>query len=134
VGLLTGFLKFTFTKSGRAFWLVVVLIVLMILFVHLPSTASLYVRLFLAIIFVLFLPGYSLVELVFVSDKSVTRIERIAFSFGLSTAVVILLCYLLNYSPWGIRLEPLLVSISLFSIICIALATIRKYKNQSRLG
>jgi uncharacterized membrane protein len=114
-------------KSGRAFWLVFVIIILMTLFTYLPRNTFLYARLFLAIVFVLYLPGYSLTELVFASNKDVTRIERIAYSFGLSIAVVILLCYILNYSPLGICLEPLLVSISLFSIICIALATIRKY-------
>lgn len=101
----------------------------MILWVYFLSGVS-YVRLFLAVVYVLFLPGYSLVELVFMFDKDVTSVERIAYSFGLSIAAVILLCYLLNYSPWGIRLEPLLFGISLFTMFCISLATVRKYRHQ----
>jgi uncharacterized membrane protein len=128
---LKDFLNFTLTKNGRAFWFVIIITVLMIFFVHMRSiTYLLYVRLFLSIIFVLYLPGYSLVELVFASDKDVSKVEQIAYSFGLSVAVVILLCYLLNYSTWGIRLEPLVISISLFSITCTTLASIRKYKKQ----
>jgi uncharacterized membrane protein len=121
--------KFTFTKDGRNLWLVFAFNALMILWIYFLSEVS-YVRLFLAVVYVLFLPGYSLVELVFMFDKDVTGVERIAYSFGFSIAAVILLSYLLDYSPWGIRLEPLLIGISLFTIVCIILATVRKFKNQ----
>lgn len=42
-------------------------------------------------------------------------IERIALSFGLSIAVVPLLGLLLNFTPFGIRLVPIVVSILVFS-------------------
>jgi uncharacterized membrane protein len=42
-------------------------------------------------------------------------IERIALSFGLSIAVVPLLGLLLNFTPFGIRLQPIILTILVFS-------------------
>jgi uncharacterized membrane protein len=44
-------------------------------------------------------------------------IERIALSFGMSLAVVPLLGLILNYTPWGIRLESILYSVASFIFI-----------------
>ena len=45
---------------------------------------------------------------------SLGGIERLALSFGLSIAVVPLIGLVLNYTPWGITLYPILISITLF--------------------
>ncbi len=74
--------------------------------------------------FVLFIPGYTLVQLLFPS-REMDIIERIALSIGLSLAVVPLTGFLLNYSPWGIMLDPIVISISILSI---ALATTGVYR------
>ncbi len=74
--------------------------------------------------FVLFIPGYTLVQLLFPS-REMDIIERIALSIGLSLAVVPLTGFLLNYSPWGIMLDPIVISISILSI---ALATAGVYR------
>ena len=42
--------------------------------------------------------------------------ERLAYSFGLSLAVVTLLGLLLNFTDWGIRLAPTIATIALFTI------------------
>ena len=77
-------------------------------------------------VFVLFVPGYALVQLLF-PKKEMDLIERVAFSIGLSLAVVPLVGFLLNYSPWGIRLDPIVVSISLLSIVLAFASVYRKY-------
>lgn len=84
--------------------------------------------------FVLVLPGYALVAALFpeagdghtseeaeengAGDESgrgsgVDGVERVALSFGLSIAVVPLVGLVLNFTPFGIRLVPVLVSVSL---------------------
>ena len=73
-----------------------------------------------AILLVLFVPGYLLVAALFPGTSFQEKpefdwIERIALSFGLSLAVVPLLVLLLNFTPWGIRLAPIVVTIVLFS-------------------
>jgi uncharacterized membrane protein len=70
----------------------------------------------LAILLVLFVPGYVLVAALFPKNTEIDWIERIALSFGLSIAVVPLLGLLLNFTPWGIRFVPIVVTIALFTV------------------
>jgi len=77
------------------------------------------IRTLLGLPFILFIPGYILIFALFPSkktDRGIDVIERIALSFGLSIAIVPLLGLLLNYTPWGIRLEPILLSLFFFII------------------
>jgi len=70
--------------------------------------------------FILFIPGYILIFVLFPmrkTEKGIDGIERIALSFGLSIAVVPLIGLILNFTPWGIRLEPILLSLFGFIII-----------------
>src|SRR2546425_10189140 len=69
----------------------------------------------LAILLVLFVPGYVLVAALFPKNMEIDWIERIALSFGLSIAVVPLLGLLLNFTPLGIRFAPIVATIALFT-------------------
>jgi len=69
----------------------------------------------LAMLLVLFVPGYMLVATLFPGNSEIDWIERIALSFGLSIAVVPLLGLLLNFTPWGIRFVPIVVTIAVFT-------------------
>lgn len=53
-------------------------------------------------------------------------IERLALSFGMSIAVVALIGLGLNYTAWGIRLEPVLYSMATFIIVMSAIALLRR--------
>ena len=66
-----------------------------------------------------FSPGYSLIAALFCKEDDIDFIERIALSFGLSIAVVSLIGLCLNFTPWGIRLDPLLISLTLFTVTII---------------
>jgi len=79
-------------------------------------------------IFILFLPGYATIQVLFPSGKELDGIERFALSIGLSIAITPLIGLLLNYTPWGIRLDPIMTSLSLFTLSVAAAATYRKYK------
>ena len=83
--------------------------------------------------FVLFIPGYALVQLLFPS-REMDTIERIALSIGLSLAVVPLTGLLLNYSPWGIRLDPIVVSLSALSIVLALASVYRAYVINARIA
>jgi len=85
-------------------------------------------RILFGLPFVLFIPGYVLLFTLFPTKKTgkgIDGIERIALSFGLSIAVVPLLGFILNYTPWGIRLETILFSLFFFIIITSIFAIIR---------
>ena len=79
-------------------------------------------------IYVLFLPGYSLIEALYPEKQSLKPIERLALSIGLSLAIVPLLGLLLNYTPWGIRLDPIMASITTFIVTMLLIAAYRKYR------
>lgn len=67
-------------------------------------------------IFVLFIPGYVTVQALFPRGRDLDEIERVALSIGLSLAITPLIGLLLNYLPWGIRLDPIVTSLSLYSL------------------
>jgi uncharacterized membrane protein len=62
------------------------------------------------------------------TDRGIDGIERVALSFGLSIAVVPLLGLVLNYTPWGIRLVPVAVSVAGVTILAAIIATLRRWE------
>jgi uncharacterized membrane protein len=74
---------------------------------------------------ILFIPGYALIAALFPGTRDIDSIERTALSFGLSIAVVPLTALALNYTPWGIRLDPVVISLS---ILTIGLCLIAQYR------
>ena len=106
--------------------IVVSLVVLTALFVLIPQLSSTPIRTALGLPLVLFLPGYALIAALFPKMDDLDGIERVALSFGLSIAVVPLIGLGLNYTPWGIRLIPILASLSIFTIGMCVIAIIRR--------
>ena len=98
-----------------------ILLILSIIFI--PSTPA---RVILGLPFLLFFPGYTLVAALFVKKEGIDNIERIALSCGMSVAVSGLIGFGLNYTTWGIRLEPVLYSISAFIFVTSVIALIRR--------
>jgi len=84
-------------------------------------------RWLLGSLFILFLPGYTLIEALFPKRNDLDGIERLALSIGLSLAVTPLIGLLLNYTPWGIRLDPIIISLTLFTLTISLLTTHRKF-------
>jgi len=77
---------------------------------------------------VLFLPGYSLIAALFPRKDDLDGIERIALSFGLSIAITPLLGLALDYTPFGIRLFPVLIVLSVFTVSLALGAYVRRSK------
>jgi uncharacterized membrane protein len=77
--------------------------------------------------FILFFPGYSLVSFLFPEKRDLDVIERIALSFGLSIAITPLIGLALNYTPFGIRLTPILLSLASFNILFSLLSLHRRF-------
>lgn len=113
-------------------------------------------RIVVGVLFVLFVPGYALVAALFPesgtspkearaqagasltvswtgnasgrfdTDRGVDIIERIAFSFGLSFAIVPLLALGVTLSPLSFSTEPLFAVLSVFTIGCTLIALVRR--------
>ncbi len=108
--------------------IVIGLVLLTDIFVLTPGLSETSVRNILGLPLVLFLPGYALIAALFPAKPDLDGIERTALSFGLSIAVVPLIGLGLNYTPWGIRLLPILISLSVFTFIMCGIAYIRRAK------
>lgn len=60
-------------------------------------------------------------------QSGIDGIERVALSFGLSIAIVPLLGLILNFSPWGIRLIPIIIAVAGVTLISTAVAARRRW-------
>ncbi|WEL20603.1 Membrane associated protein with extracellular Ig-like domain [Halorhabdus sp. BNX81] len=98
--------------------------------------------------FVLFVPGYAFIAALFpersqrpaegraetpdgsrsTTDRGIDGIERVVLSVGLSTAAVPLLALVLNVTPFGIRPVPIMVTVSLFTVVMTIIAAYRRRK------
>ncbi|AUV82563.1 hypothetical protein C2R22_13705 [Salinigranum rubrum] len=120
---------------------VVVLTLLTVAAVFLPVVRETPLRVVLGLPFVLFVPGYALVAALFpergaepieddetdeVDSSGITGLERVALSFGVSIAVVPLVGLVLNFTPFGIRLVPIVVSLTALVLALTAVATRRR--------
>ena len=123
-----GFSSYLLSWESVWYWILVGYVVLTSLIVVLVSEPPfLYLRYALGSAFVLYIPGAVLMEVLYPSSE-LEPLERFALSIGLSLAVVPLIGLVLNYTPWGIRLEPVLCSLALFSLIMGFIAVVRKYR------
>jgi uncharacterized membrane protein len=86
------------------------------------------VRQILGLVFVLFLPGYVATAALFPENDQIDGIERVALSFGLSIAIVPLIGLALNFTEWGIRLDPIMASVSGFIIAAAAVGWYRRMR------
>ena len=121
------------------------LVFLTLAIVLIPGLNTTPIRALVGLVFVLFPPGYTFIAALFpegsVSDESTNEVEksqslrpgsgidgleRVALSFGTSIAIVPLIGLALNFTPWGIRLVPILVSLSGFTLCMTAIAAVRR--------
>lgn len=125
------------TSAALWFWTTIALTLATVATVFtIPETAYplVYIRYVLGIIFVLWLPGYAFIKVLFpeqlpikTSEKDLDIIIRIALSIGMSMVLVPIVGLLLNYIPWaGIRLTPIILSLVALTVIFAIVAVLRE--------
>jgi hypothetical protein len=94
-----------------------------------------YSRNIMGSIFVLYLPGYTLLKTLFpkadeikIFGRDFDRIERIVLSLCLSLVLVPIVILLLDYAQLGIELAPILLSLLAFSLVFATIGLIREYQ------
>ena len=107
--------------------LIAILIVTLLLLSSVALTSG-SLRIALSVSFILFFPGYTLLSALYPKRSSLGSIERIALSFGLSVAITSIIGLILNYTPGGISLYPIVISITLFILVTSAVAWYRHMK------
>ncbi|MCQ8893776.1 MAG: DUF1616 domain-containing protein [Methanolinea sp.] len=120
------FLAFTPENTPADLALVYLWTVLSACGIYLPLLNTSPVRVVLALPMVLFVPGYALIAALFPAKGEIDGLERVALSFGLSIAVVPLIGLVLNYTPFGIRLDPVVLSLVIFTVAMAIIAQVRR--------
>jgi len=106
--------------------LLLINILSLILIAVISFTSLKVVRIILGLPFILFFPGYALISALFPKRQSLDSMERVALGFGLSIAIVPLIGLILNYTPWGIRLYPILICLTVFILTMSVVAWMRR--------
>ena len=99
--------------------LVLIFTFLSVIFVLVPPFNHTPIRIPLALPLLLFIPGYSLVSVLFPRKGDLTGIERLTLSIVLSIAIVIFDGFALNYTPWGFRPAPIVISLSIITLLLL---------------
>jgi len=130
----------SYLRAGESFWYWIVIAAEMLTTIMVFAISELsypwfYVRNFLGVLFVLFLPGYAFTRVFFplnMTNKSSTivlkRIWRIALSIGMSLALVPLIGLFLYYSPLGLDLTTIMLALFAITLIFASVALAREYQ------
>ncbi|MDI6691061.1 MAG: DUF1616 domain-containing protein [Candidatus Bathyarchaeota archaeon] len=125
----------TYIRSSEAYWFwtttsLAIATAITVFTVPEDAYPVVYIRYVLGSIFVLGLPGFTLIKALFPTKKELDTIERIALSIGLSLAIVPIVGLLLNYTPWGIRLTPVTLSLLALTITFATAAILREHQTK----
>lgn len=107
-------------------WLVGALALLTATVALLPGTSGSLFRIGLALVYVLFVPGYAFVGALFPAEDPLDGLERATFAFGLSVALTAFIALALNFTPWGIRLVPIVTANTVFVAGGLIIAALRR--------
>jgi hypothetical protein len=136
------FSTFLKTKDTNWFKVIIILTILTILSISIipENSYPLYIfRYILGTVFIIWLPGYTFTKVLFfnrsrneATKKGLDRIELIVISIGASLILVSLVGLLLNYTPWGIQLVPIMLLLSFLTIGFAVIAIYSEYHYQFR--
>jgi hypothetical protein len=129
--------EYVFSKQATWYWATIIIAFATAITVFtIPDTAYpvVYFRWGLGTIFLLFLPGFTLIKALFpakmpikTTSENMDTIERTGLSFGLSLVLVPVVGLILNYTPWGIRLTPITLSLLASAIFFATAGILREY-------
>ena len=92
-----------------------------------PASTMAALRVILGVSLVAFFPGYALAAALFPGREDLTTIERLGLSLGASLPAAFSIGFLLNYTPWGIRLTPITLSLAALTLTCATAAIVREH-------
>jgi len=97
--------------------LIVVWLTASIAAIYLPFLNETPVRIALAIPVILVIPGYCLLAALFPKNGDLDLMTRMVLSIGVSIVIVPMIGLGLNFTPWGIRLDSIVTSLTLFTLV-----------------
>ena len=135
------------SESSNWYWIMIVSTLvssIVVLAIGEVGTLS-YIRYVSASILVLFLPGYALLRTISPSNartlgepNNMYSITRLSLSIVLSIMIVSALGLILDFSPLGVTLESIVLSLSLFTVLFSTVALFRERRaiqiGENRIG
>ncbi len=133
----------TYLKSDRAIWYWITLIVTLltafaIFLIQDNFYPWLLARNVLGILFVVYLPGYTFVRILFPnkfkikeSKENLQQIERIALSVGASLCIAPLSGLFLYYTPMGLNFATIILALVVITVTFASVALFREYQEIS---
>lgn len=117
-------------KPDRWFEIIVLFTLLTIAVVYaIPGDSPLFaLRYLLGFTFVVFLPGYCLVNILFVGADRIDAVETAVLSVALSFGIVGLVGLFLGLSPIGIGFTSVVLSLTAITLVLGVIAFVRKRK------
>ena len=119
--------SFAWSPLSLWFWAAVGATVVSVALITVTSGVALYLRYVFGSVLVLFLPGFALIEALY-PKRELDELTRFALSIGLSLALVPLTGLVLNYTPFGIRLVPVAISLAGLTLVLLGFALKRRYE------
>lgn len=117
-----------FSEQTLWYWIIIIIETCLGLLLILPEIAPLlWIRYVFGAIFVLYIPGYAVVRTLY-ANKTLGFIERNVLSIGLSLAVVPLIGFMLDFTPWQIGLTAIF---STLIIVTTAVSTFALYQQMT---
>jgi len=115
-------------NRNYAFDLIILLLLtdLSMVFVLVPPFNETYLRIILALLILLFIPGYALVSAIFPKRGDLSGLERLTLSIGLSIAITVFNGFALSITPWQFRPMPIIISLSLITAFFTTIAAITR--------
>jgi len=116
-------------RFGFRFWLTVGGILVALIVVSLPESdpSQLPIRWVAGTLLVLFAPGYALTRALFPSERDLSSLNRLAITIAMSLFLVPTVALLLNYTPLGIRAEPMSRTLAGLSLALLLFGAHREF-------
>jgi uncharacterized membrane protein len=130
-----------FFFSEKAMWfhgtLLIILATVLIIFLVPEQIYPLaYIRVIFGLLFIAWLPGFTFMKALFPASsdfgsKNIDGIIMAALSLGISIAFTPLIGLLLNYTPWGIKLASITLSLATLTLLFATVGILREYTQAS---
>ncbi|XHH09886.1 MAG: DUF1616 domain-containing protein [Candidatus Bathyarchaeia archaeon] len=134
---------YVFSLSAVWYWLTLIIALLTTFSIFVISEDAfplIYLRQAVGITFVGFLPGFVLLKTIYpsrvqtvLSSENPAMLDRIMLSIGLSIALVAIDGLVLNYTPFGISLVPVTLTLLVFTAVFATVGILREYAVNSAL-
>ncbi len=121
--------------NGLSLWLIIAATCLTMAIVFLlPNTEPWsYMRMITGAVFVLFIPGNALVQLLF-AHRNMEQTEQMVLSVGLSIALICIIGLMLKYILSALTVESAVISIGMLSITISAVANYNHFLSSKRVN